>query len=737
MKKLLRIAVLFLIAGVGACERGDDSAATVNAPTETKTVIQTPPPLAATHSHEVASPHGSRSDPYYWMRDDARESPAVLEYLTAENEYYERSTEHLGALTEAINEEILGRIKQDDSTVPVFENGYWYYVRFEDGKEYPIYARRKATLEAAEEVLLDSNALATGHDFYQIGSYEVSPDNRLLAWTDDTVGRRQWTLRVKVLADNTVSGTEIPNVEGSFAWANDNSTLLYIEKDLETLLGYKVRKHVLGTEVADDPLVYEEDDRSFYMGVGKSRSGRFLTIVVQSTVSTEYRVADANDPTLTFNVVIPRERDHEYSLEDHGDDWIIRSNRDAPNFRVVRAPMASAADVTTWRDVVAHRNDAFIDDAVVFDDYLAIEERSAGLRNLRIQQWSDAQSHQIASDESTYSMWLSSNPEPSTRTLRYQYSSLTTPTSTFDYTMDARKQTLLKRDPVLGGFDPANYRSEFLMVLARDGVTRIPVSLLYRRDYAKNGKAPLYQYAYGSYGSSSDPTFSSARLSLVDRGFVYAIAHIRGGQEMGRQWYDDGRLLNKKNTFNDFIDVTRFLVADRYVAEDRVSAMGGSAGGLLMGAIANMAPQDYSVIAAHVPFVDVVTTMLDESIPLTTNEFDEWGNPKEKVYYDYMMSYSPYDNVSAQNYPAIYVTTGLWDSQVQYWEPAKWVARLRATKTDDRLLVFKTNMEAGHGGRSGRFQRLREVAQEYAFIVDQLAAPTAPLAWPPAEKSAP
>jgi oligopeptidase B len=684
-------------------------------------------PIAERHAHEVHSPHGTRTDDYYWLRDDERKSADVLAYLEAENNYHADRTAHLRTLEDRIYDEILSRIKQDDSSVPQLENGYWYYVRYEEGKEYPIHARRAGTLDAPEQVLLDGNQMAQGHAFFQIGSYEVSPDNRLLSWAEDTVGRRQWVIRVKDLTTNETLPIEIRNVEASFAWANDNRTLLYVEKDPDTLLGFRVRKHILGSDKGEDPIVYEERDRSFYLGVGKSRSNRFLMIVLDSTVSTEYRVADANDPDLRFEVVIPRERDHEYAIEDHGNDWIIRTNLDALNFKIVRVPMDQVRDRKAWRDLVPHREDAFVEDFLVFNDHLVVEERSGGLRNLRIHRWSDGDEHLIEADEAAYSMWAGSNPEPASKLLRFHYSSLTTPGTTYDYDFETRARELKKRDPVLGDFDPTRYRSEFLWVTARDGVTKIPVSLLHRVDVPRDGTAPLYQYAYGAYGISTDPTFSIARLSLVDRGVVYAIAHVRGGQELGRRWYDDGRLLNKVNTFTDFIDVTRHLVAEGWAAPQRVAAMGGSAGGLLMGAIANMAPADYRVIVAHVPFVDVVTTMLDPSIPLTTNEYDEWGNPAEKEYYDYMLSYSPYDNVTRQAYPAMLVTTGLWDSQVQYWEPAKWVAKLRAHNTGRAPILLKTNMEAGHGGRSGRFQRIRETAEEFAFVIDQLDVPHDPL----------
>ena len=688
------------------------------------------PPVAKKVPHVVSSPHGDREDPYYWLRDDSRKNPDLLAWLGAENAYKQAMLAHTEPAQQALYDEIVGRVKQDDASVPERKNGWWYYTRFEEGREYPIIARRKAAADgrydaaAPEQVLLDGNALAEGKGFFQIGNTEVTRDGRILAWVEDTTGRRQWTLRFKDLETGAVLPGEIRNVEASLAWANDGRTILYIEKDPVTLLGYKVRKHVLGTDPANDPLVYEEKDRSFYMGVFKSRSDRYVFIGLQSTVSTEQWVADADDPELAFRVLVPRERDHEYQAEDFGGDWIVRTNWQAKNFRVVRVPMAKIADRKAWRDVVAHRDDALVQDVAVFRDFLAVNERSGGLRQVRTVRWSDGRSALIESGEKPFTAYLGNNPEVDTGTLRYYYTSLTTPGSTYDLDVATGTRTLMKRDPVLGTFDPADYASEFVFAPARDG-TRVPVSIVYRKGFARDGTAALYQYGYGSYGASMDPTFSSARLSLLDRGVVYAIAHVRGGQEMGRQWYEDGKLLKKKNSFTDFIDVTDFLVREGYAAKDRVVAMGGSAGGLLMGAVVNLAPERYRAIVAHVPFVDVVTTMLDETIPLTTNEFDEWGNPKDKVYYDYMLSYSPYDNVERKAYPAMLVTTGLWDSQVQYFEPAKWVARLREMKTDDNPLLFRVNMEAGHGGKSGRFQRFRETAEEYAFLLDRLGIPVA------------
>jgi oligopeptidase B len=676
------------------------------------------PPIAAVRPHLVESPHGTRVDEYYWLRDDTRTNPEVLGYLNAENAYKEAMTAHSNALEERLYNEIIARLKQDDSTVPYRKRGYWYYTRFETGKEYPVYARKAGTLGAAEQVMLDGNALAVGHDFYEVGAMAIAPNNRILAYVDDAVGRRQYTLRFKDLETGETLADHVENVEAYLAWTADSASVVYVEKHPETLLGYLVKRHVLGTDPSQDVLIHEEQDESFYTSVSNSKDDRYVLIKAESTVSTEWRYADAADPALAFHVFLPRERDHEYHVNHLDGRWIIRSNWHAPNFRLMEATVGEEGDRANWRELIAHREDAFIHGFDVFREFLAVEERSGAMRKIRIRPWSGGADFFISAEEPTYTTSLGQNAEIDTHIVRYDYVSLTTPETIYDYDIQTGERQLMKRQPVLGDFDSANYRSELLWATARDG-TKVPVSLVYRIGVRRDGTAPMLQYGYGSYGYSMDPTFSLARLSLLDRGFVYAIAHIRGGQEMGRRWYDQGRLLNKKNTFTDFIDVTRFLVQERYTDPRRVSAMGGSAGGLLMGAIANLAPADYRAIVAQVPFVDVVTTMLDESIPLTTNEFDEWGNPKLKEYYDYMLSYSPYDQVARQDYPAMLVTTGLWDSQVQYFEPAKWVARLRARKTGTSPLLYRTTMEAGHGGRSGRFQRYREVAEEYTFILDQ------------------
>jgi len=680
---------------------------------------QSQPPIAAVRPYRVKSPFGERIDPYYWLRDDERSNPEVLAYLRQENAFRERSMAHAKPLEDALYDEIYARLKQDDSTVPYRKNGYWYSTRFEPGKEHPIFVRRKGLAEAPEEVLLDANLHAVDHSYYRIGALEISPDSQWLAFCEDTVGRRQFTLRFKNLAAQEILPAVIPNVEPDLAWANDNKTLLYVEKDPETLLGKFVRQHVLGEDPRHNALIFEQTDKRFYTGVTKSKSDAFIFLHMESTLSSEWRYARADDPQLRFEIFLPEEADHEYDIEHLGEQFIVRSNWQARNFRLSAAPIGAHRNRALWVDLMAHRDDTYIEEFDVFDEFLAVSVRSGGLRKICIHPLNGAAEFFIASDEAAYTTSISVNPELNTPIVRYAYSSLTTPTTLYDYDTRTAKQVLLKRDPVLGSFDPQQYATEFMLVPARDGA-RIPVSLVYRLGVERNGTAPLLQYGYGAYGLSMDPSFSSARLSLLDRGFVYAIAHVRGGQEMGRAWYDDGRQLHKKNSFNDFLDVTRALVERGYAARNKVFAIGGSAGGLLMGAIANMDAGDYRGIVAQVPFVDVVTTMLDETIPLTTNEYDEWGDPKDREYYDYMLSYSPYDNVGRRAYPAMFITTGLWDSQVQYYEPAKWVAKLRALKTDQHRLLLHVEMEAGHGGKAGRFQRYREIAMEYAFLLDEL-----------------
>ncbi len=695
------------------------------------------PPVAATRPHVVTAPHGARrDDPYYWLRDDDRKDPAVIEYLDAENAYADALLAPLKPLRSVLYDEIVARIKPDDSTVPVRERGWWYYTRFETGKDYPIHARRpdhagadsagmlaaSQTPDAGEHVLLDVNALAAGHDYFSVGDWAVSPDNRLLAWAEDDVGRRQYVVRIKNLDTGEVFADRISGVSPNLVWADDNRTLFYVENDPETLLTKRVKAHVLGTPATADTLAYEEPDDSFYMGIERTRDDKFICIGVESTVSSELRCAPAADPR-QFAVLAPRERDVEYQADHLGDRWVIRTNAGgAKNFQLMTAP-SEARSRAEWRTWIAADDAVFIEDFELFDGFTAVAERSNALERVRVlpgAAGATTEGKYLATDEMVYSMGLAANGEPDSPWLRYSYTSLTTPASTYEINPATGEVRLLKQQPV-PGYDASRYATDRVWITARDG-TRVPVSLVRRRDTPVNGTAPLLLYAYGSYGSSSDPGFSPTVPSLLDRGVIYAIAHIRGGQELGRAWYEDGKLSHKQHTFDDFVDVTRGLVAKGYAAPGRVAAYGGSAGGLLMGAVANQAPGDYRVILSQVPFVDVVTTMLDPSIPLTTNEYDEWGNPERAADYAWMLAYSPYDNLRAQAYPAMFVGTGLWDSQVQYWEPAKYVARLRTLDTGTGPVVFRINMDAGHGGKSGRFRRYREQAEMYAFMLDQMQA---------------
>ncbi len=609
-------------------------------------------PDAAQRPHTVTAPHGAaRSDVYYWLRDDSRTDKDVIGYLNAENAYADAVLAPLKPLQDALYEEIVGRIKQDDASVPYRDHGYWYYTRYETGKDYPIYARRESSMEAPEQILLDLNPMAEGKGYFSVGEMEVSPDNRLLAWAEDAVGRRQYTIRFKDLATGQVLDDVIEGVSPNVVWADDNKTLFYVENDPDTLLTVRVKKHVLGTPVSSDVLVYEEEDDSFYMGIGRTTDDRFITIGVDSTVSSELRYAPASNPE-TFTVLAPRARDVEYDADHNEGRWVIRTNAGgATNFKLVTAP-SDATSRAQWTDLVAHDPAVLVEGFDLFNGYMVVAERAEALERLRVR-FADGRDQLIAADEPVYSMGLSVNAEAATDWVRYSYTSMTTPATTYEVNVRTGERRMLKQQPVIG-YDASKYQTERVWVTARDGA-RIPVSLVYRKGFKKDGSAALYQYAYGSYGMSMDPGFNLPAVSLLDRGVVYAIAHIRGGQEMGRNWYEDGKLHNKQNTFNDFIDVTRALVADGWAAPDRVGGAGGSAGGLLMGAVANQAPGDYRALMAQVPFVDVVTTMLDASIPLTTNEYDEWGNPEEKPFYDTMIKYSPYDNVRAQAYPALFV----------------------------------------------------------------------------------
>lgn len=689
----------------------------MTAPLTSLAAVATPPDVAK-KPYVVKAPFGAeRNDEYYWLRDDERTNPDMLAYLKAENAYVDQQMASLKPLQEAIYNEIVGRIKQDDSSVPYRERGYWYYTRFETGKDYPVHARRKGSMEAPEEVLLNVNDMAAGKDYFSVGDYEVSQDNRIMAWAEDDVGRRQYVIRFRNLETGEVYPDVIQGVSPNLVWADDNKTLFYVENDPETLLTVRVKKHVLGTPAAQDALVYEEKDDSFYMGIGRTRDDKYICIGVESTVSSESRCAPAANPE-NFVVLAPRERDVEYSADHLDGRWVIRTNWNAQNFKIMTAP-DGATSRDQWKDWLPHSDKVYIEGFELFDGFTAISERSEGLERIRLI-GKDGKEEYVKADEPAYSMGLDVNSEHDTPWLRYSYTSMTTPATTYEINTQTGERRQLKQQPVIG-YDASKYTTERVWVEARDG-TRVPVSLVYRKGFRKDGTAALLQYGYGSYGASMDPGFSGPVVSLLDRGMVYAIAHIRGGQEMGRAWYDNGKLLHKKNTFHDFIDVTDALVNQGYAAPDRVAAMGGSAGGLLMGAITNLAPEKYRVIVSQVPFVDVVTTMLDPTIPLTTNEYDEWGNPEKKEYYDYIVTYSPYDNLKPRDYPAMFIGTGLWDSQVQYWEPAKYVARLRDLNTGSLPVLFRTNLDSGHGGKSGRFRKYKEVSEYYAFVIDQLGA---------------
>ena len=677
------------------------------------------PPTVAKKPHAVTAPHGAtRNDDYYWLRDDSRESPDMLAVLNAENKYADAVLTQSKPVAEKLYAEITGRIKQDDASVPYFKNGYWYYSRFETGKDYAIIARRKDSMDAPEEILFDQNLMAANKGYFSLGDWEISPNSQLVAWAEDDVGRRQYVLHVKDLQTEKTYSDAVENIEPNIVWADDNQTLFYIDKDPVTLLSKRVKRHALGSDSSCDQIVYEEEDDSFYMGLSRTRSEKYICISIESTVSSEQRYTLASDPA-EFTVLAARQRDFEYSADHLNGRWVIRTNWAAPNFKLMAFDEGKAfGNRNDWQDLVPHHIDVFIESFELFDSFIAMEERANALVRIRTLS-NDGKTEFVVSDEAAYTMGLNINASADSDWLRYSYTSLTTPNSVYEINTQSGERNLLKRDPVLGGYNPEDYITERLWASARDG-SKIPVSIVFKKGFKQDGKAALLQYAYGSYGLSSDPRFSVSNVSLLDRGMVYAIAHIRGGQEMGRVWYDNGKLLKKINTFTDFIDVTRFLVDQGYAAKDRVAAYGGSAGGLLMGAIANMAPQDYTLLISQVPFVDVVTTMLDESIPLTTNEFDEWGNPAEKKYYDYMLSYSPYDNIARKAYPTMFIGTGLWDSQVQYFEPAKYVAKLRDYKTDANPVVFRVNMEAGHGGKSGRFPRYQEIAEQFAYMLQVL-----------------
>lgn len=657
-----------------------------------------------------------RVDEFYWLND--RENPEVIDYLNKENDYYNAHTTHTKEFQTSLFEEMKSRIKEDDSSVPYKYNGYWYITKYEKGKDYPIYTRKKETLEAEEELLFDCNEMAKDHSYFRLVGLNINLNNDLVSYGIDTTGRRQYTLHIKDLKTNTVLKDEISNTTGGSTWANDNKTLFYTKKDETTLRSEAIYKHRLNTDQKSDELIYEETDDTFGVSVYKTKSKKYLVIVSYSTLTTEYQILNANTPDGDFKVFQPRTRGLEYSISHYEDSFYIVSNADgAQNFKLSKTS-ETQTQKKYWNDVIPHRENVLLEDIEIFKDFLVVSERENGLNQIHIKRWDGSGSYYLPFESETYTAYTTTNIDFDTSVLRYGYQSLTTPSSIIDFDMVIKTKTIKKEQEVLGGkFKKENYTSERLWATAADG-TQIPISLIRHVDTEKSSETPLLLYAYGSYGNTIDPYFSTVRLSLLDRGFIFAIAHIRGGEYLGRQWYEDGKLFNKKNTFSDFVDCSKYLIENKYTSAKHQYAMGGSAGGLLMGAVVNLAPELYNGVVAQVPFVDVVTTMLDDSIPLTTGEYDEWGNPNEKDYYEYMKSYSPYDNVTNKLYPNMLVTTGLHDSQVQYWEPAKWVARLRSQNKNTSQLYLKTNMEAGHGGASGRFEALKEVAAEYAFLLD-------------------
>jgi oligopeptidase B len=673
------------------------------------------PPVAERISYTQTVHGNTRSDDYHWLRD--RNDPKVIEYLQAENEYTLALMAHTKPLQERLFEEMKGRIKETDLTVPVKIDDYYYYTRTFEGKQYRVHCRKRGSLDSKEEILLDQNELAQGHDFLRVGAFKVSPSHRLLAYSTDTAGAEMFTLRIKDLENGKLLSDEIPNTYYSVVWANDDRTVFYTTLD-SAKRPYKVFRHVLGTDPSTDQLVHHEQDEKYHVSISKTRSRRFIILSSNSMVTHEVRYLDADRPTGEFKVVHPRQQGMEYSVEHHGDHFYIVTNDEARNFKLMKAPTAKPSK-DNWTEIIAHRPTVKIDDVDAFQDYLVVYEREAGLRKMRVRSLADGKEFYPPFPEPVYTFSPTDNEEFATSVVRFNYTSLVTPMSVFDYDMKTQTRELKKQDEVLGGYDPSQYQSERLSATAADG-TVIPISLVYKKGMVRNGTSPMLLYGYGSYGASMDPRFSSNRLSLLDRRFIYAIAHIRGGGEMGRQWYEDGKLLNKKHTFTDFIACAEHLIAQRYSSPGRLAIQGGSAGGLLMGAVTNMRPDLFEIVVAQVPFVDVMNTMLDASIPLTVIEYEEWGNPNDPTYYDYMLSYSPYDNVEPKAYPNILITAGLNDPRVAYWEPAKWTARLRATKTDDNRLLMRTNMGAGHGGASGRYDYLKEIAFDYAFILDSL-----------------
>jgi oligopeptidase B len=673
-------------------------------------------PVAKKISKELKIHNDIRIDNYYWLND--KENPEVIDYLNAENAYTKAMMSHTETFQKDLFEEMKGRIKEDDTTIPYKLNGYWYITRYEKGKDYPIYSRKKETVDAPDEILFDCNDMAKGHDYFNLGGISISPDNTMAAFSIDTVSRRQYTLQIKNLKTGEIYTDKVLNTTGRATWANDNKTLFYTMKNEVTLRSHKIFKHELHTNTKDDIEVYHEEDETFNTFVYKTKSKKYIVIGSSSTLSSEYRILNADTPDDLFTIFQPRIADLEYSIAHYHDSFYIISNKDkATNFKVSKTPENTTL-IKFWEDIIPHRKEVLIEDIEIFKDYLVVNERENGLNNLRIISWDGTEDYYLPFNSETYTAYIGNNPDFDSNELRFGFNSLTAPSAVIDYNFKTKQSIIKKEQEVLGGkFKKENYESKRIWATARDGV-KVPISLVYKKGITLDGKNPLLQYAYGSYGSTIDPSFSSIRLSLLDRGFIYAITHIRGSEYLGRHWYESGKLLTKMNTFTDFIDCSKHLIEQNYTSNKHLYAYGGSAGGLLMGAIINMNPELYNGILAAVPFVDVVTTMLDDTIPLTTGEYDEWGNPNDFEYYSYMKSYSPYDNVRAQNYPNMLITTGLHDSQVQYWEPVKWVAKLRELKTDSNKLLLNIDMKSGHGGASGRFESLKEVALEYAFLLD-------------------
>lgn len=657
-----------------------------------------------------------RVDPYYWMND--RENPEVVDYLERENAYFESVMENTKGLQEDLFKEMKSRIKEDDTSVPYFFNGYYYITRYETGKDYPVYTRRKDSMESAEEILFDVNEMAEGYAYYHLGGVSISPDNKWAAYAVDTVSRRNYTIYIKNLETGNVLENAITQTTGSSTWGNDNKTLFYSRKDLQSLRPNQIFRHSVGSEADEDELLYTEEDDTFVTYVYKTRSRKYIVIGSSSTLSDEFRILDANSPMEEFTIFQERTKELEYQIEHYEDHFYILTNKDkAKNFKIMKTRLEQTSK-ENWVDVIPHKKEVLLEGLDLFKDYMVISERTNGLNEIRVIEWEGQKDYYLPFESETYQVDTMQNPEFNTTKLRYAYTSLTTPASVIEFDMGTKEIQVLKEQEVLGGtFTKDNYISQRLWATAKDG-KKIPLSMVYHKDTKINKNTPLLQYGYGSYGVTIDPSFSSIRLSLLDRGFVYVIAHIRGSEYLGRDWYEDGKMLNKKNTFTDFIDVSKFLIEQEYTSSEHLYAMGGSAGGLLMGAIVNMEPELYKAIIAQVPFVDVLTTMLDDSIPLTTGEYDEWGNPNDKAYYDYIKSYSPYDNIEKKSYPNILITTGFHDSQVQYWEPAKWLARLRENQTGNGVMLMQTNMDTGHSGGSGRFESIKEVAMEYSFILN-------------------